>query len=126
MDSDQKSAIRVGTLIAHLAKRGDFMNLTPEQRDQVAAELKRFGADLQLTDEQKSKLQEFLTEARAKVAEYHQANPNATRADIIKQVAANRDQLRQRLVNFLTPEQLTKWDAEIAKAREFLGQQMAA
>jgi protein CpxP len=102
------------------------MNLTPEQRDQVAAELKRFGADLQLTDEQKSKLQEFLTEARAKVAEYHQANPNATRADIIKQVAANRDQLRQRLVNFLNPEQLTKWDAEVAKAREFLGQQMAA
>ena len=102
------------------------MNLTPEQRDQVATELRRFGADLQLTDDQKSKLQEFLTEARAKVADYHQANPNATRADIIKQVAANRDQLRQRLVNFLSPEQLKKWDAEVAKAKEFLGQQMAA
>jgi len=102
------------------------MNLTPEQREQVAAELKRFGADLQLTDDQKSKLQEFLTEARAKVAEYHQANPNATKADILKQVAANRDQLRQRLVNFLSPEQLKKWDAEVSKAKEFLGQQMAA
>jgi hypothetical protein len=54
------------------------------------------GADLQLTNDQKAKLQEFLTEARAKVAEYHQANPNATRADIIKQVVANRDQLRCR------------------------------
>ena len=102
------------------------MNLTPEEREQVAAELKRFGADLQLTDDQKAKLQEFLSEARAKVAEYRQANPNATRTDIIKQVAANRDQLRQRLVNFLNPEQLKKWDAEVAKAREFLGQQMAA
>jgi len=102
------------------------MNLTPEERDQVAAELKRFGADLQLTDDQKSKLQEFLTEARAKVADYRSANPNATRADIIKQVAANRDQLRQRLVNFLNPEQLKKWDAEVSKAKEFLGQQMAA
>src|SRR6516162_9234370 len=102
------------------------MNLTPEQRDQVVAELKRFGADLQLTDDQKAKLQEFLTEARAKVADYLKANPNAKRADVIKEVAAHRDQLRQRLVNFLNPEQLTKWDAEVAKAREFLGQQIAA
>ena len=102
------------------------MNLTPEEREQVAAELKRFGADLQLSDDQKAKLQEFLTEARAKVADYLKANPNAKKADVIKEVAAHRDQLRQRLVNFLTPEQLTKWDAEVAKAREFLGQQMAA
>jgi protein CpxP len=102
------------------------MNLTPEEREQVAAELKRFSADLQLTDDQKAKLQEFLTEARAKVADYLKANPNAKKTDVIKEVAANRDQLRQRLVNFLTPEQLTKWDAEVAKAREFLGQQMAA
>jgi hypothetical protein len=102
------------------------MNLTPEEREQVAAELKRFGADLQLTDDQKAKLQEFLTEARAKVADYLKANPNAKKADVIKEVSAHRDQLRQRLVNFLNPEQLKKWDAEVAKAREFLGQQMAA
>jgi hypothetical protein len=102
------------------------VNLTPEEREQVAAELKRFGADLQLTDDQKAKLQEFLTEARAKVADYLKANPNAKKADVIKEVSAHRDQLRQRLVNFLNPEQLKKWDAEVAKAREFLGQQMAA
>jgi hypothetical protein len=102
------------------------MNLTPEQRNQVAAELKRFGADLQLSDEQKNKLQDFLVEARAKVAEYRQANPTATRADIIKQVAAHRDQLRQRVVNFLSPEQLKKWDTEVTKAKEFLGEQMSA
>jgi hypothetical protein len=102
------------------------MNLTPEQRDQVAAELKKFAADLQLSDEQKTKLQEFLTEARTKVADYLHANPNAKKADVLNQVAANRDQIRQRLVNFLTPEQLSKWDAEVSKAKEFLGQQMAA
>jgi len=102
------------------------MNLTPEQRDQVASELKRFGADLHLTDDQKARLQEFLGEAHAKVADYLKANPNAKKADIINQVAANRDQIRQRLVNFLSPEQLTKWDAEVSKAKEFLGQQMAA
>ncbi|HXW90316.1 MAG TPA: hypothetical protein VEK33_07195 [Terriglobales bacterium] len=102
------------------------MNLTQEEREQVAAELKRFGADLQLSEDQKARLQEFLTEARAKVADYLKANPTAKRADVIKEVAAHRDQLRQRLVNFLNPEQLTKWDTEVAKAREFLGQQVAA
>lgn len=102
------------------------MNLTPEQRDQVAAELKRFGANLQLTNDQKEKLQEFLSEAHAKVADYLKANPNAKKTDIINQVAANRDQIRQRLVNFLNPEQLKKWDAEVSKAKEFLGQQIAA
>jgi len=102
------------------------MNLTPDQRNQVAAELKRFGADMQLTDEQKTKLHDFLAEARAKVAEYHEDHPTATKADIIKEVAANRDQLRQRLVNFLDPQQLKKWDAEVSKAKEFLGEHMAA
>jgi hypothetical protein len=28
---------------------------------------------------------------------------------------------RERLVNFLTPEQLTKWDKEVAKAKGILG-----
>jgi len=102
------------------------MNLTPEQREQVAGELKRFSADLNLTDDQKEKLQGFLTEAHAKVADYLKNNPQAKKADIIKEVAAHRDQLRQRLVNFLNPEQLKKWDTEVAKAKEFLGQQMAA
>jgi len=102
------------------------MNLTPEQRDQVAAELKRFGADLQLSNDQKEKLQNALTEARTKLADYLQANPGLTKADIAKQVASHRDQIRQRVVSFLTPEQLKKWDAEVSKAKEFLGQQMAA
>jgi hypothetical protein len=30
------------------------------------------------------------------------------------------------LVSFLTPEQLTKWDAEATKAKEFLSQKLAA
>jgi len=45
---------------------------------------------------------------------------------LIKKIAENRTTIRGRLVDFLTPEQLTKWDAEIAKAKEFLGQRMAA
>ena len=39
---------------------------------------------------------------------------------------SRRDEIRQRVTNFLTPDQLKKWDAEIAKAKEFLGQNLAA
>ena len=102
------------------------MPLTPEQRDAVASELKRFGAELNLSDEQKQKLHTFMTEASEKIQEYKQQNPNASMEDLIKKVADNRAALRQRLVNFLTPEQLTKWDAGVAKAKEFLGQKLAA
>lgn len=102
------------------------MPLTPEQRDMVVGELKKFSTDLNLSDDQKQKLQTFLSEAYEKVHEYKQQNPNATREDLMKKVADNRTAIRQRLVNFLTPEQLTKWDAEVTKAKEFLGQKIAA
>jgi periplasmic protein CpxP/Spy len=102
------------------------MNLNNEEREQVATELKRFAGDLNLTDDQKEKLRVALTEAREKIAEYMQQNPNTTRADVIGKVVANRDAIRQRVVNFLSPEQLKKWDDEKAKAKEFLGQKLAA
>lgn len=102
------------------------MSLTSEQRDLVVSELKRFGALLNLSDEQKQKLHEFMSEASEKVQEYKQQNPNASREDLVKKVADNRANIRQRLVNFLTPEQLTIWDAEVAKAKDFLGQKLAA
>jgi len=102
------------------------MTLTPEQRSQVTDELKRFGSDLNLSDDQKGKLQTFLIEAREKVQVYVQENPNASKADLASKVATNRDALRQRLTTFLTPEQLTKWDEKIASAKEFLGQKLAA
>ena len=54
------------------------MNLTAEQREQVATELKRFAGDLNLTDEQKEKLQTALAEARERVGEYLRNNPNTT------------------------------------------------
>jgi|SRR5215831_13297071 len=102
------------------------MSLTADQREQVATELKRFAGDLNLTDEQKEKLQAALTEAREKIGEYLKNNPNTTKADIIAKVKAHRDEIRQRVVKFLNPEQLSKWDSEIAKAKEFLGQKIEA
>jgi periplasmic protein CpxP/Spy len=100
------------------------MNLTADQREQVASELKRFAGDLNLTDDQKQKLEIALTEAREKVGDYLRNNPNSTKADIIANVKAHRDEIRQRVVKFLTPDQLSKWDNEIAKGKEFLGQKL--
>ena len=102
------------------------MSLTPELRDAVTNELKRIGGQLNLSDDQKERLHNFMTEASEKVQQYKQQNPNATPADVIKKVAENRAAIRQRIVSFLTPDQLSKWDAEVSKAREFLGQKLAA
>jgi protein CpxP len=102
------------------------MPLTSEQRDAIASELKSFGASLNLSDDQKQKLQSFMTEASEKLQDYKQQNPNASREDLMKKIADNRAAIRQRITNFLTPDQLTKWDAEVAKAKQFLGQKMAA
>lgn len=102
------------------------MPLTPEQRNTITAELKGLVSSLKLSDDQKQRLQGFMTEASEKVQEYKQQNPNASQQDLVKKVAENRAAIRQRLENFLTPEQLQKWDTEISKAREFLGQKLAA
>ena len=102
------------------------MNLTADQREQVATEVKRFAADLNLTDDQKQKLHDALAEGREKIGEYVKNNPGTTKADIIAKVKANRDEIRQRVVKFLSPDQLSKWDSEIAKAKEFLGQKLDA
>ena len=102
------------------------MNLSNVEREEVATELKRFASDLNLTDDQKEKLHSALTEAREKIAEYLQQNPNTTKADVIRKVVEHRDAIRQRVVSFLSSEQLKKWDIERDKAKEFLGQKIAA
>ena len=102
------------------------MTLSTVEREEVATELKRFASDLNLSDDQKEKLHTALTEAREKIAEYMEENPNTTKADVISKVVANRDAIRQRVVSFFSPEQLKKWDAEKEKAKDFLGQRIAA
>ena len=71
--------------------------LSPEERGQVAEELKQFASSLKLSDEQKEKLQNFLTDAREKIQAYKKDNPNASAQDLLKHVAANRTALRERL-----------------------------
>jgi transcription termination factor NusB len=102
------------------------MAISPEVREKVANELKQLVGNLNLSDEQQEKLRGFLSEAHEKVDEYRKQNPNATKEDLVRKVAENRNEIRERLTKFLTPEQLTKWDAEVSKAKEFLGQARTA
>jgi hypothetical protein len=98
--------------------------MTGEQREQVATELKRFAADLNLSNEQKEKLQSALAEGRERVGEYLKTHPNTTKAEIVAKVKEHRGEIHDRIAKFLTPEQLGKWDSEVAKAKEFLGQKL--
>jgi hypothetical protein len=100
------------------------MNLTPEQTGQIANEVKGFAASLNLTPEQKEKLQTAFQDARGKLGDYMKDHPNITKAEVVKELSSRKEQIRQRVVNFLNPEQLKTWDAEIGKAKQFLGQKM--
>ena len=97
------------------------MSLSNEQAQTIRNELKRFAGDLNLSDEQKSKLHEQLAFAAGTLYEYKKSHPDVSRQDIIKAVGSHRSELRAGLERFLNPEQLKKWDAEAAKAKEFLG-----
>jgi hypothetical protein len=98
----------------------------PLPPDAIVSEVKRIGSLMNLSDDQKRKLNDFMSEASEKVQEYKQQHPNASQQDLIKKIADNRSIIRQRLAGFLTPEQLNVWDSQVAKAKEFLGQKLAA
>jgi len=102
------------------------MRLSIEEREQVTTEVMRFARDLNLTNNQKERLYLALTEAREKLAEYMQQNPNTTKDDAISKGVTSRGAIRERVVSFLSSEQLQKWDDEKAKASPFLGQKIAA
>ena len=98
--------------------------LTSEEHERVISELKRIAQDLNLTGPQVERLQSALGQAREGVTQYVKNHPNATRADIVTKVKEHRGEVRQHVENFLSLEQLAKWDAEMTKAKEFLGQKL--
>ncbi len=95
--------------------------LTQEQRHVVTAELTRFAGELNLSEEQKGKLRFFLEEKEEKLSEVLKNNPNPKKPQVIAKLRTVRDSGREAITKFLTPEQLLKWDAEMAKAKAFLG-----
>jgi len=82
--------------------------MTAEARTKIVDEVKRFAADLNLSESQKSQLQTAYERAEDRIEEIRKANPDVTRADVIKKLVAARDQIREHIVKFLTPDQLKK------------------
>jgi periplasmic protein CpxP/Spy len=99
--------------------------MSPEKRDAVAIELKRFAQELNLSDAQKEQLKAHLADKHEKLQEFQRQYPNISRNDLVKKIASVRGSLREQVVRFLTPQQLEKWDAEVSKAKEFLGHSIA-
>ena len=100
--------------------------MSPEKLDAVTTELKRIGQSLNLSDDQKTKLRTFLAEKHDKIQEFRQQNPSISQQDLVQKIKSMRGSLREHVVKFLTPEQLRKWDTEVANARDFLGHNIAA
>jgi hypothetical protein len=100
--------------------------MTPERIDAVTTELKKFAQELSLSDTQKEQLRTHLAEKYARLQEFMKQNANISRAELVQKIASIRGSLREQVVKFLTPQQLAKWDAEVARAKEFLGQNIAA
>ena len=99
--------------------------MTPDELNNIATELKRIGGELNLSEGQKEGLKTFLTDRFEKLQEYRKQNPNVSKEDVVKYLAKHREAAREKLEKFLTSEQLTKFDAEMAKAKDFISQRAA-
>jgi len=99
--------------------------MTPEELSNIANELKQLGGELNLSDNQKEQLRTFLTDKYEQLQEYRKNNPNMSKEDVAQYIAKNRAAGREKLEKFLTAEQLKTWDAEVAKAKDFLSQRAA-
>jgi len=100
--------------------------MTPDELNTITAELKRLVKELNLSDSQREQLKTFLTEKYEQLQEYKKQNPSISREDIAQYLAKNRTAGREKIEKFLTPEQLKIWDAEVAKAKDFLSQRAAS
>ena len=85
--------------------------MTPEVRTRIEDEVRRFATELNLSDAQKAQLRTAFSNAEADLDELDEDTPP-------REV---RDSIRKHVMKILKPQQLTKWDAEMSKARTFLG-----
>ena len=97
------------------------MQLSADARDAIKTEAQRFAHDLNLSDDQKMRLKTALENAREKIEDFRQTHPDVSKVDMLAKLKDARAPLRAMLTGFLTPDQLTKWDAEVTKAKSFLG-----
>ena len=100
--------------------------ISPEELTNIGNELRRLGGELNLSDSQKDQLKTFLTEKYEQLKEYKKQNPNLSKEDVVQYIQKNRAAGREKIEKFLNPDQLKIWDAEVAKAKDFLSQRAAS
>jgi hypothetical protein len=82
--------------------------MTPEVKSRIEDEVRRLATQLNISDAQKAQLK----------TAFEDAEDNLDQGDDWQKV---RGSLREQATKILTPQQLAKWDAEIAKLKSFLG-----
>lgn len=94
--------------------------LTPEQTKQLTDELTRFGKELALSPEQKTQLGPVLGDQMDKIGSLNK-DTSLTKESKLAKYNDIRKAGYEQIKKILSPEQLKKWDAEMAKAKDFLG-----
>src|SRR5215470_2590333 len=95
--------------------------MKPEVAKVVETELKRFATELNLSDSQKNQLKTVLENAGERMDAIREKFNDVTKPEVLAKLKEVRSSLRERVEKFFTPEQLTKWETGIAKAKNFLG-----
>ena len=81
--------------------------MTPNVKSRIEDEVRRIATQSNLSDAQKAQMRTVLENAEAKLD-----------TDAPGKV---RDSIREQVTKILTPQQLMTWDAEMSKAKTFLG-----
>ena len=113
-------ATLVVALVTGIAPAFDLSSLSSEQTKKLTDELTRFKNDLQLTPDQVGKMKPILGEQMSQLQAL-KGSPGLSKQDKIAKFNDIRKAGYEQIKQVLTPDQLTKWDAEMAKAKKFLG-----
>ena len=91
-------------------------SLTPAQQKKVSDELKRFGADLNLSPTQKDQMRSILGDQISQTSAVRK-DSSLSQSEKAAKIAEIRNAQHVKIAGVLSPDQLQKWDVEAAKAR---------
>lgn len=94
--------------------------LSPEQTKKLTDELTRFGKELSLSPEQKTQLGPVLGDQMEKIGTLNK-DTTLTKETKVARYNDIRKEGYEQIKQILNPTQLKQWDAEMAKAKDFLG-----
>ena len=98
--------------------------MTPEQI--VEVEINRFSAAINLSEAQKVHLTKYLNGEYAELLAFMRKNPGISRDDLLQRLDIILSTCRDQVTAYLTPGQLAAWDVEMEKAKQLLGDELAA